>query len=60
MKNLRKLSRERLISINGGIEVCVQNCFVGYRKCCTRGVPYYCAPVGEVCKSSGDPGGEPI
>ncbi|WP_172617060.1 MULTISPECIES: hypothetical protein [unclassified Chryseobacterium] len=49
MKNLKKISRKRLITINGGIEACTQNCLPGERKCCTRGKAYYCAPVTEAC-----------
>ncbi len=49
MKNLKKISRNGLKSINGGIETCVQNCLVGYRKCCTRGQAYYCHPVEQAC-----------
>ncbi|WP_164466149.1 bacteriocin-like protein [Chryseobacterium carnipullorum] len=49
MKNLKKLSREKLVSINGGIEVCIQNCLPGYRKCCIPRQPYYCLSVNEIC-----------
>jgi len=50
MKNLQKISRSKLKSIQGGIEACVQNCLTpGYRKCCIKGKPYYCAPITEIC-----------
>jgi hypothetical protein len=62
MKNLKKLSRQELRSVNGGIEVCRQDCQVGYRKCCIPRQRYYCAPIGAVCSSTGGPGnpGEPM
>ncbi|MDH6254389.1 hypothetical protein M2347_004116 [Chryseobacterium sp. H1D6B] len=49
MKNLKKLSRERLISINGGIEPCIQNCLKGYRKCCIPHQAYYCVANEDIC-----------
>nr|WP_314496017.1 hypothetical protein [uncultured Chryseobacterium sp.] len=49
MKNLKKISRNKLSSINGGIETCVQNCPAGSRKCCTRGKAYYCEVVENAC-----------
>lgn len=49
MKNLKKISRIELSSINGGIETCLQNCPVGLRKCCTRGKAYYCEFVQNAC-----------
>lgn len=53
MKNLKKISRHELKSVNGGIELCVQNCMVGYHKCCIPRQPHYCAPIGTICKSNG-------
>lgn len=49
MKNLRKLSKRELKSVNGGIPVCIQDCLVGYTKCCTPGREYYCTPNGTKC-----------
>lgn len=61
MKNLRKLSKKELKSVNGGIQTCDQNCIVGYYKCCIPRQAYYCTPVGSPCKSGDGPGnpGEP-
>ena len=51
MKNLKKISRKELKSISGGIEVCIQNCMVGYYKCCIPPQRYYCTPNGSQCGS---------
>lgn len=51
MKNLKKISRQELKSISGGIEVCIQNCMIGYYKCCIPRQRYYCTPNGSPCGS---------
>ncbi|RZJ48983.1 MAG: hypothetical protein EOO44_19160 [Flavobacterium sp.] len=62
MKNLKKLSRSELRSLNGGIQTCYQDCPVGYHKCCIPRQAYYCAPAGSKCGATGGPGnpGEPM
>lgn len=56
MKNLKKISRQELKSVNGGIQVCNQICLTGYYRCCIPRQAYYCAPNGSQCGSTG-PGG---
>lgn len=50
MKNLRKITRAGLRSIQGGIETCIRTCLQeGYKKCCIKGKPYVCIPNDQVC-----------
>jgi hypothetical protein len=51
MKNLKKLSRQELKSLNGGAKTCYQDCSKGYQRCCTAGDPslYQCVLAGSTC-----------
>ncbi len=61
MKNLRKLSKKELKSVNGGIQACNQYCPTGTYKCCIPRETYYCALDGSPCVKRTGPGnpGEP-
>lgn len=61
MKNLRKLSKKELKSVNGGIQTCNQYCPKGFYRCCIPRQTYYCAALDSPCQVTGGPGnpGEP-
>ena len=49
MKNLKKISRKNLKSINGGAEPCIQDCPEGQYKCCVRFRIPVCFNIGRAC-----------